>query len=86
MDAMRDPGGQVVVTFTYDEAFVLSEALDRWQRTGTMDQWPFEDQAEQRVLWDLTASFEPIIDELFNENYADILARARAAVRDPAEG
>lgn len=61
MDAAPAPDG-VMVTFRYEEAVVLSEMLDRWNRDG-IDRRPelFDDQAEQRVLWDLCASLEPMI-------------------------
>ena len=83
MDTVRTPDG-VVVTFRQEEVFVLSEMLDRWNKDG-IDRRPelFDDQAEQRVLWDLCASLEPTIDDAFAPTYSEALARARAAIRDP---
>ncbi len=83
MEAERTPDG-VIVSFPYDEVLVLSAMLDRWNRNGT-DRRPelYEDQAEQRVLWDLCAVLEPMIDEALAPTYREVLERARGAIRDP---
>jgi hypothetical protein len=85
VDAARPSDGQVAVAFTYAEAVVLSQLLTRMESRRQWEQVPFEDQAEQRVVWDLTASFEPLIDETFSTEYGEVLERARAEVRDPTE-
>ena len=72
----------VTLSLRYDEVLVLSDLLARWEADGTMDGLPFQDQAERRVLWDLAATLEPLVGEAFSSNYADVVARARAAVRD----
>ena len=41
-----------------------------------------EDQAEQRVLWDMSACIERMLVEPFDGNYHQLVADARAAVRD----
>lgn len=69
----------------YDQAVILADMLGRWEKDGTLDSLPFDDQAEQRVLWDLAASLEPLVDEAFSTDYAAVLAAARDNVRDPAE-
>jgi hypothetical protein len=81
MDAARS-GDEVTLSLSYDEAIVLSDVLHRWGADGTMDALPFEDQAEERVLWNLTAVLEPMIDEAFAPSYGERLERARAATRD----
>lgn len=82
MEATRDGKG-VVIRLQYAEAVVLSRMLGRWEEEGVDDTLPFEDQAEQRVLWDLTASLEPVIDEVLSGNlYKELLARSRDEVRD----
>lgn len=43
------------------------------------------DQAEQRLLWDLTASLEPLIDEVFSAGYREVLERCPSALRDPVD-
>ena len=42
----------------------------------------FEDQAEQRVLWDLEAMLEKALVAPLRADYADLLATARERVRD----
>jgi hypothetical protein len=72
----------VTLSLRYDEVLVLSDLLARWEGDGTMDGLPFHDQAEQRVLWELAATLEPLVREAFSSNYGEVVARARAAVRD----
>ena len=85
VEASRD-GEAVVIRLRYAEAVVLDGLLGRWDQQGVDDTVLFEDQAERRVLWDLTASLEPMIDEIFSgELYDEVLARSREEVRDPVE-
>ena len=42
----------------------------------------FEDQAEERVLWNLEATLERVLVEPFAANYRDLLGQARERVRD----
>jgi hypothetical protein len=81
MDLDRPP---ITLPLRYDEAVVLADMLGRWEQDGTLESLPFDDQAEQRVLWDLAAALEPLVDEAFSTNYAEVLAAARDNVRDPA--
>lgn len=78
---MKTRGIQILLTL--DEAIVLGEFLGRFNKTEHADL--FEDQAEQRVLWDLEASLEEQLVEPFAENYAELLAAARTRVRDSEE-
>jgi hypothetical protein len=87
MNADKSPTGDVIITLSYEEAVVLSDLLSRWDRDGTQEQLAFEDQAEERILWDLTAIFEPLIDEaLDKDRYARVLAESRWKVRDSTDG
>ena len=84
MDMRRTGPDEVVATFSYAEAVVLFELLHRWEDRGIDRQLElFEDKAEQVALWDLTASLEPIIDEVFSPTYVATLADARRQVRGP---
>jgi hypothetical protein len=85
VDGTKAPSGDIVIKLPYAEAVVLAEMLWRWERDGTQERFAFEDQAEQRVLWDLTATFEPLIDQAFGDKYADVVAHSRETVRDPTE-
>lgn len=62
-----------------DEAIVFFEWLTQFNKS---DGARFEDQAEQRVLWDLEAMLESRLVEPFEPNYGELLARARSRVRD----
>ncbi len=81
MDARRT-GNDVSVRLNYEEAFVLSNLLHRWQQANSLHEPSlFEDKAEQIVLWDLCASLEPTIDEVFSDDYSDRLSESRRGVR-----
>jgi hypothetical protein len=43
---------------------------------------PFDDQAEQRVLWDVECMLERVLWEPFSADYGSLLDAARSAVRD----
>lgn len=71
----------VAISLSRDEALVLFEWL---ARTGSAENPAnFEDQAEQRVLWDIGAMLESVLSEPFREDYAELLVAARTRVRDP---
>jgi hypothetical protein len=69
----------VQLELSRDEALVLLECLARSHEAGSIN---FEDQAEQRVLWNIEAMLEKKLVEIFDPKYNDLLARARARVRD----
>ena len=84
MDAERTAAKQVTVRLRYEEAVVLSDMLSRWERDGsTQVRQPFQDAAEQMLIWDLTASFEPLIDEVPSSRCIEFVEQARNRVRDP---
>ena len=62
-----------------DEALVLFEWLTNFNKAN----YSFQDQAEQRVLWDLEASLERCLAAPFSADYAAQLAAARDRLRDP---
>lgn len=61
------------------EALVLFELLARYD---TEDKIDVVDQAEQRVLWNLSSMLEKLLTEPFLSNYAELLAQACEEVRD----
>lgn len=76
---MREP---VILTLSVDEALVFFEWLHRLNEgSGSA----FEDRAEQRVLWDIEASLESLLVEPLRGDYRELLAGARARLRDPTE-
>lgn len=76
---------RVELRLTQDEARVLYDWLFR---TAAVDvPVPFEDQAEQRVLWDMEAMLEtflPLLDHVDSTRptYQEKVLAARARVRD----
>jgi hypothetical protein len=71
---------RVSLELTSSEALVLFEFVSRFSDDDILT---IEDQAEERVLWNLCASLESILVEPFADNYGDLLAKARDEVRDP---
>lgn len=65
-----------------DEALVLFGVLHRLNAAQLRI---FEDQAEQRVLWDLEAALETVLSEIVSPAYREALQRARDRVRDATE-
>lgn len=71
---------KVLLELTKEEAVVLLDWLSRFNQGERLDL--FQDQAEERVLWDMEASLEQVISETFNDNYTELLSKAREKVRD----
>jgi hypothetical protein len=70
---------EVTIKLNADEALTLFDALSRFETTGRLD---IQDQAEQRVLWDILANLESQLASPMAPNYSELLASARARVRD----
>lgn len=70
---------KVMLELSDDEALVLFDWLRRFNHSETKS---FEDQAEQRVLWDIESMLEAALVEPLDANYDILLAAARARVRD----
>jgi hypothetical protein len=70
----------IAITFSEEEALVLLEWLHNFneEEHSTL----FQDQAEQRVLWDIEAELEKVVSVTFDSNYQDILSKARQKIRD----
>jgi hypothetical protein len=69
----------VVLRLTKQEALVLFELLSRFSETKKLG---IEDQAEERVLWDLCCDLEKKITQPLSADYATKLADARRSIRD----
>ena len=74
--------GEVTLQLSRDEALVLFEWVSRFNKTRAP---ALEDQAEERVLWDLESRLESVLAEPFRKDYAEALASARDQVRDSSE-
>ncbi|MFN3202341.1 MAG: hypothetical protein ACE366_28340 [Bradymonadia bacterium] len=70
---------KVTIELTGDEALVLFEWITRFTKRENEG---FEDQAEERVLWQIEAVLEKALVEPFKPDYDRLLAAARARVRD----
>ena len=73
---------KVHLELSREEALVLFDWLSRFNKA---EHHTFEDQAEQRVLWDMEAMLESTLVEPFESNYGELIAQARTTVRDPEE-
>lgn len=82
MSDERKTGAPVAVELSLDQAFVLFDWLSRFNNDDSVE---FDDQAEQRVLWDIEATLEKTLVEPLQDDYKTRLEQARAAVRDREE-
>ena len=71
---------KVNIELTKNEAIVLFEFLGRFNENDDFSK--FEDQSEQRVLWDIECILEKQLSEPFRADYLEIVAKAREQVRD----
>jgi len=70
------------IEFSEDELIILSDWLNRFNRKQDEK---FEDQAEQRVLWDLDCALEKLNEFVLSDSYAIRLQEAYARIRDKTE-
>jgi hypothetical protein len=81
-EAKAMPAATTRIELTGDEALVLIDWLSRFNETGRAG---FEDQAEQRALWNLEAALEKSLVEIFDPRYVELVDDARERLRDPEE-
>ena len=72
----------ITLSLKNSEALVLHSLLSRINKNSSLQ---FEDQSEQRVLWDLECLLEKQLVEPLSPTYKQYLADARALVRDKEE-
>lgn len=70
----------VLIELTSDEALVLLDWVARFNESAK--EGSFNDQAEERVLWDIEACLEAVLSDTLSSNYKAILAKARDQIRD----
>jgi hypothetical protein len=70
---------KISIELTEDEVLVLGDWLHRIIKSPS---GLFEDQAEQRVVWDLDASLESANPVIFASDYGERLQAARDRIRD----
>ena len=74
---------KVNIELTKEEAIVLFEFLSRFNENDAFDK--FEDQAEQRVLWNIECVLEKELSEPLRDDYKEIIEKAREKIRDEKE-
>lgn len=79
METIKD-NNKILLQLNDDEALVLLNWLFRFNESGN-DTF-FEDQAEQRILWDMETVLEKVVSVTFDSNYQEILSKARQKIRD----
>jgi hypothetical protein len=70
----------ISIVFSEDEAIVFFEWLHKFneeERPGLT-----QDQAEERLLFDLEAELEKVVSSAFSDNYKKLLLKARERIRD----
>lgn len=72
---------KINIELTKDELIVLSDLIHRLSETDFLKDF-YEDQAEERALWNLEWILEKKTDEIFDKNYFEILRKARNNLRD----
>lgn len=70
---------EVVLRLSSDAALVLLVLVTRLNESETVS---FDDQAEQRVLWDLEADLEAAVPSITAGDFNAQVRRARDRVRD----
>lgn len=73
------PKDKLVMELPRAQALVLFEFLSRFSNDKKLE---IQDQAEERVLWNMCCDLERVLSEPFRPDYGDVLQRARDAVRD----
>lgn len=68
------------LSLSSDEALVLLEWLTRFNENEMPSL--FEDQAEERVLFDLESILEESVTETLSGDYKELLSQARDKIRD----
>lgn len=72
-------GRKVLLQMTQAEALVLFEFIARFNER---EDFEFEDQAEQQVLWNIECDLEKTLVEPLLPDYKVYLQKVRDAVRD----
>lgn len=72
---------KVIINLSQDQALVLWELLYRVNSQKILNNF-FEDQAEQRILWDLEGILEKNTSSIISWDYLKCLEKARFVVRD----
>ena len=72
---------KINIELTSDELIVLSDLINRLSDTNFLNNF-YEDQAEERALWNLDAILEKNTAKILNKNYSEELQISRNNLRD----
>jgi hypothetical protein len=78
-----DQDQNLQITLTKNEALVLFEFLSRFNEIDRKEL--FEDQAEEKILWNLEGTLQKELSEPFRADYLEIISKARNEIRDDIE-
>ena len=70
---------KVNIELSKEQAIVFFEFLGRFNDSDNLQR--FEDESEQRVLWDIESILEKGLNEPLRADYQDIVKKAREAIR-----
>ncbi|MDF3819145.1 hypothetical protein P3G55_04510 [Leptospira sp. 96542] len=76
----NNENNSILMKLSAEEALVLLEWLHKFNELEHLAL--FEDQAEERILFDLEAELETVISDTFSSNYQELLLMARQKIRD----
>jgi hypothetical protein len=76
----NNENNSIVIKFSADEALVLLEWLSKFNEADHPAL--FQDQAEERILFDLETELETVVSDTFRRNYQELLFKARQKIRD----
>jgi hypothetical protein len=72
--------GNISIKFSEDEAIVFLEWLHKFNEEER--QTMFQDQSEERILFDLEAELEKVVSGAFSGDYKNFISKARERIRD----
>ncbi|MDY6024793.1 hypothetical protein [Bergeyella zoohelcum] len=76
---IKEKNKKILMEFSKEESIVFFSWLNYFNENSEN---MFQDQSEQRVLWDLESSLEKIILDVFSDDYNDKLKKYRELIRD----
>ena len=78
----KESNDNISLELSKEEALVFLDWLFRFNENENDNSSLFEDQAEERIFWDIEATLEKVITATLESNYSEILSKARKKVRD----
>lgn len=76
---IKEKNKKILMEFSKEESIVFFSWLNYFNENSEN---MFQDQSEQRILWDLESSLEKIILDVFSDDYNDKLKKYRELIRD----